>query len=332
MVPRAPIKRRPIYTDLFYRFGAVGLAVILWFFSVSNSQFQADVEFPIEIRNIREGKILREEAPQTAVLRFRGTGRSLAKLFLFKPFSDMKLVLDLERVRQEHIFLLNEYIRANQQRISIPVIGVKENLSFVEVVRPESIRVVLSDYQEKNVPVVPQVTIEPAPGHMLVGDLTVLPGEVAVRGVAEAVANVQQIRTMRNTYTGITAPLDITIGLLHPDLSQVLVVSPVNVRIQADIQPISERRLTDLQVKVINIPEDLNVLVTPSTVALTVVGGTEELAKDDQVLVEVRVDYRTQWSPDSHFVTPQLNLAPGILEVRDMVPRQLEIITTRQLP
>ena len=329
---RAFIERQPFLVDLPFKLGAVGLAVILWFISISTSYFEAEVELPIEIRNIREGKALGEETPRTAILRFRGTARALIKLYVLLPFTSPKLVLDLERVQRRHVFYLDEYLGDNPQRISIPILGIKENLTFVEVVRPDSVLIILGDYVEKRVPVRSQVTIQPASGFTQVGALVITPSKVLVKGVVEEVSRVQAIRTMRDSYRDVTAPLEILVGLLHPNPGKVLDVEPVNVNIKVDVQMISERRLEDVPVKVINVPRNLSVYVSPSTVALTLVGGADHLAALDTSAVEVFIDYLAQWSPTNLFIEPQVRLDSNLIEFRDLVPRQLEIISTRQSP
>ncbi|MCH8328101.1 MAG: hypothetical protein IID15_06210 [Candidatus Marinimicrobia bacterium] len=318
------------YGDLGYKAGAVGLAIILWFFSISTSRFEADVTFPLEIRNIRAGKTLSEEAPQTATLRFLGTGRALAKLFLLRPFSNLKLVLDLDRVQRRHVFYLNDYLRSNPQRIVIPIIGMRENLVFVEVVRPDSIPILLGDYTERVVPVVPQVTIDIASGHTQVGPLTIDPPQVTVRGVVEAVSAVDNVRTMRQSYQDVTTALEFTVGLLHPDPGKVLDVSPVNVTIHANVQALGERRIEEVPVHVINTPRSLSVFVSPSTVALTLIGGVNFLAGVDSTLVRVVVDYREQFSSTNPLVVPQVIPHPYMVRISDVVPRQLELISTRR--
>ncbi len=328
-MPRTSSDLQPVYTDLVYKAGAVGLAVIVWFFSISNSLFDADVELPIEIRNIREGKALGQETPRKATLRFHGTGRSLAKLFILLPFHNAKLVLDLERVQQRHVFYLDEYLQGSPQRISIPIPGLMENLTFVEVVSPDSIEIVLGDYKEKLVRIIPQVTLDLAAGYTQVGATEVVPPQVTVMGVIQAVDKVALVRTMRRTYRNVAEPLRITVGLLHPDPAQVLEVSPVVATLKMNIQMIGERRLEEVPVKILNIPGQLNVTVGPSTVALTVTGGVDYLADLDKELVEVFVDYRTQWSPTDALVEPQVRLGGHLLEYRDLVPSQLEIITSR---
>jgi hypothetical protein len=325
--------RKSVYTNLIYKLGAVGLAIILWFFSISNSQFEANVELPIEIRNIQEGKALSEEAPRDATLRFKGTGRSLAKLFIFLPFSSSKLVLDLERVQRRHVFYLDEYLQSNPQRISIPIPGIREGLDFVEVVRPDSIQIVLGDYKEKRVPVSPQITFNVAPGFTQVGEIALTPPLVMVKGAVEAVDKVNSVLTSRRTYSNLTESLEIPdLGLWHPAPGRVLAIEPVNVRLMVDIQMIGERRLNDVPVKVLNVPENLNVFVGPSTVALTITGGVDYLAGLDQDAVDIFVDYSTQWSPTNLLVEPQVRMDNNLLEYRDLVPKQLEIITTRQAP
>jgi hypothetical protein len=327
---RNSTKRKPIYSDLGYKLGALGLAIILWFFSISNSQFEADAEFPVEIRNIREGKALSGEAPRSATLRFKGSGRALAKLFLFIPFSNSRLVLDLERVQRSHVFYLDEYLKSNPQRIDIPIPGILESIEFIEVVRPDSIRVILDDYREKSVAVVPQITVEIAPGYTQVGEMTITPPVVLVKGAAEAVNQVTSVLTSRRTYRDVNGPLEIrSLGLWHPAPEQILVIEPVNVDIYVDIQMIGERRLEGVPVKLKNIPVDLNAFVGPSTVSITVTGGVDYLAALDTSAVEVYIDYELQWSPTDLLVEPQVALDENLLEYHDLVPKQIEIITTR---
>lgn len=323
-------ERQPFLIDLPIKIGAVGLAIILWVVSISDISYTADLEFPLEIRNLREGKALSEETPRTAVLRFRSSARTLIKLYVLRPFYASKLVLDLERVQRRHVFYLDEYLGDNPQRIVIPIAGIKNTLTFVEVIRPDSVRVILGDYVEKRVPVSPQVTIKPAPGYIQVGDIIVTPDQVLVKGVDEEVRKVEAVRSMRQSYQDVTEPLEFLVGLLHPNPGKVLDVEPVNVSISVSVQMISERRLDEVPVRIINVPSNLAVYVSPSTVSLTLVGGVDHLATLDSSAVEVFVDYEAQWSPTNLFIEPHVRLGPNLIEYRDLVPKQLEIISTRQ--
>lgn len=324
-------KARSIISDPIYKLGAVGLATVLWFFSISTSQFEADVELPIEIRNLREGKALSEDTPRTAVLRFRGTGRALAKLFLLLP-SDSKLVLDLVRVRQRQTFYLDEYIKQNPQRIRIPIKDVMQSIEFIEVVEPDTVLIILGDYKEKRARVIPQISVIPAPGYTQVGGIKITPSSVLVQGVVEAVDAVESVRTMRSTYADLKENLNFTIGLLHPDPAKMLDVLPVLVTVDIDIQAIGERRFSEVPVRVINVPKSLNVFVSPSMLGITIIGGTDYLGALDPASIEIIIDYATQWSPTVQYVTPQVRLDSLMIDFKDVIPPQVEIITTRLIP
>ncbi len=327
---RAFPERQPFLVDLPFKLGALGLAIILWVVSISDISYTADVEFPLEIRNLREGKALSEETPRMAVLRFRSSARTLIKLHVLLPFYPPKLVLDLERVQRRHVFYLDEYLGDNPQRIDIPIAGIKNTLTFVEVIQPDSVLIVLGDYVEKRVPVRPQVTIQPASGYTQVGKIIVTPSQVLVKGVDEEVRRVEVILSMRQSYPNVTEPLDLLVGVQHPNPGKVLDVEPVNVNIKVDVQMISERRLDEVPVRIINVPSNLAVYVSPSTVSLTLAGGVDYLANLDSTAVEVFVDYQAQWSPTNLFIEPQVRIDSNLIEYRDLVPKQLEIISTRQ--
>ena len=182
-------------------------------------------------------------------------------------------------------------------------------------------------------PVRPQITFTVAPGFTQVGDVMVTPPQVLVRGAVEAVDQVNSVLTSRRSYSNLMESLEIPdLGLWHPAPGRVLAIEPINVTLTIDIQMIGERRLSDIPVQVYNVPENLNVFVGPSTVALTVTGGVEYLVSLEDEAVEVFVDYRTQWSPTNLLVEPQVRLDDNLLEYKDLVPKQLEIITTRQAP
>ena len=241
-------------------------------------------------------------------------------------------MLDLERVQQRYVFYLDEYLRRYPQRISIPIPGIQESLEFIEVVRPDSIQIVLADYKEKRVPVRPQITVDVVSGYTQVSGIIVTPPQVLVKGAVEAVDRVTEVLTSRRTYSNVADPLEITVGLWDPDPGKGLAIEPLNVTLTVDVQRIGERRLTEVPVKVLNIPENLNVIVGPSTVALTVTGGEDYLLNLDDDVVEVFIDYQTQWSPENLLVEPQVRLDKNLLEYRDLVPKQLEIIATRRAP
>ncbi len=117
-------------------FGALGLALLLWIFVVSQDEYTLILDLPIEARNLNVQKAHKEEVPPYASVRLRGTGRDLFKSFLLKNFGGFKLVLDLEGIFREYEFVLNEYFEKFPQKVVLPL---NYNLSFIEVVYPNRV-------------------------------------------------------------------------------------------------------------------------------------------------------------------------------------------------
>ena len=110
----------------------------------------------------------KEEVPSYASIKIRGTGRNLFKSILLKNYAGFKLVLDLDGISEEYEFNLNEYFEKYPRKVVFPL---NYNLSFVEVVHPNRIKISLDEYQVKKVPIISNIIIIPSPGYMQVGEI-----------------------------------------------------------------------------------------------------------------------------------------------------------------
>ena len=152
------LKSFPSWEKLRIRLGAIVLATLLWLFVVSENEYILTVEIPIEARNLPAKHALKEEVPEFAKVNLKGTGRGLFKTIVLKTFiRDFKLILDLERISEEYVFILNEYFERYPQKIVIPS---NFEVSYVEVVYPSSINISLDEYKEKNINVISDIFIK----------------------------------------------------------------------------------------------------------------------------------------------------------------------------
>ena len=104
------------------------------------------LDLPIEARNLSAQMAHKEEVPSYASIKIRGTGRDLFKSILVKNYAGFKLVLDLEGISEEYEFNLNEYFEKYPRKVVLPL---NYNLSFVEVIHPNRIKISLDEYQVK---------------------------------------------------------------------------------------------------------------------------------------------------------------------------------------
>ena len=306
-------------------FGALGLALLLWIFVVSQNEYTLILDLPIEARNLNVQKAHKEEVPPAASVRLRGTGRDLFKSFLLKNFGGFKLVLDLEGISKEYEFVLNDYFEKFPQKVVLPL---NYNLSFVEVVYPNRIKISLDDYSSKSVPIISNLHIKPAPGFLLVGNQIISPEKIEIAGPKKELALINHIETIYDTINGLTSFYSGEIKT--QSLGRLIKYSTNSVEISVDIQNISERIIVDVPVIVINIPEKIRVFPSPQTVSLTVIGGVNQISNLNPTDIKVIVDFN-DWSHLKQFYEPKVSIPKNILDWRDISPKNVEIGVAREI-
>ena len=306
-------------------FGALGLALLLWIFVVSQDEYTLILDLPIEARNLNVQKAHKEEVPPNASVRLRGTGRDLFKSFLLKNFGGFKLVLDLEGISREYEFVLNEYFEKFPQKVVLPL---NYNLSFIEVVYPNRIKISLDDYSSKSVPIISNLHIKPAPGFIMVGNQIIKPEKIDIAGPKKELALINHIETINDTISGLTSFYSGEIKT--KSLGRLIEYSTNSVEISLDIQDISERIIVDVPVKIVNIPKKIRVFPSPQTVSLTVIGGINQISNLNPNDIKVIVDFN-DWSHLKQFYEPKVSIPKNLLDWRDISPKNVEIGVAREI-
>ena len=310
------------------RAGALGLAIFLWMFVVSNNDYVTIMNIPIEVRNLNERKrAYKKEIPQSIKVRLKGTGRAIFKTLLLKDFvPDFKLVIDLDRISEEYKFYLNEYYDKYPQKVSIPSAF---ELQYIEVVYPDSLHISLDEYMVRYVPVQSQVLVNPSPGYIKVGIPILDSSMVKIAGAKETVHSINFVKTKKDTISDVDHPINTRIALER--LEDVLIeYSFLSIKFSQDIQAISERIISEVPVKITNNIPGLVVRRNPSTVSLTIVGGVDYIAKVQPLDINVFINFTSEWSPKRQFYEPKVVVPSGIISWRDLTPRNIELAVAKE--
>jgi YbbR domain-containing protein len=304
--------------------GAFFFALLLWLLVVSEREYIHTLDIPIEIRNIPARKTLSAEIVPTAEVRFRGTGRALFQSIMLKSLSNFKLVLDLDRIKTEYNFDLNNYYREHPEKVVVPD---GFDIHFISVVQPDSIHIALDDNAERSVPVRINVSIKPASGFIQVGRLIYSPRSIELKGPKTEVIPVKTVSTKWQEFNGLTSDLNVTVDL-DVDFPQTVEVSPASISIQADIQSIGERIITEIPVKLLNEPAELKVYPNPSVVSLTVNGGVDYIANIDASDIIVSIDFK-KWRKSQAYYEPTVKHPDDVIGYSDLSPKNIELVVTR---
>ena len=310
------------------RTGALGLAIFLWMFVVSNNDYVTVMDVPIEVRNLNERKrAYKKEIPQSIKVRLKGSGRAIFKTLLLKDFvPDFKLVIDLDRISEEYDFYLNEYYDKYPQKVSIPSTF---DLQYIEVVYPDSLHISLDEYMVRYIPVQSQVLVNPSPGYIKVGKPIFDSSMVKIAGAKEAVQSINFVQTKKDTISDVDHPINTRIALER--LEDVLIeYSFLSIKFSQDIQAISERIISEVPVKITNNIPGLVVRRNPSTVSLTIVGGVDYIAQVQPLDINVFINFTSEWSPKRQFYEPKVIVPSGIISWRDLTPRNIELAVAKE--
>ena len=316
------------WQSLGMRLGAVGLAILLWVFVVSENEYSMVIDMPIEARNLSAQKAHKKEVPEYAQVRLKGPGRALFKTLLLKNFiSNFKLVIDLDRISEEYDFYLNEYYERYPQKVVIPP---SYELEYIEVVYPDSIHISLDEYMVKKLTVKAPLKINPAPGYTLVGNINIYPASIEVAGPREVIQEMKYVSTIKDTF--LLQDFDIDVNLKVDNQTRSLVeYSQTTISIHQDIQSVSERIISEIPVKVINVLPNLRLFVNPTTVALTVIGGVDRIAAVNPKDILVTINFAKQWISGKNYYEPTVSVPVDILEWQDLSPRNLELVVTKDI-
>ena len=302
-----------------------GLSILLWIFVVSENEYTMILDLPIEARNLSEQKAYKKEVPSFASVKLKGTGRDLFKSFLLKNFAGFKLVLDLEGISQEYEFDLNDYFEKYPKKVVLPL---NYNLSFVEVVYPNRIKISLDEYQVKSVPILSNIIVLPEPGYILVGEQEIIPEEIEIAGPREELELIEYIETEFDTISGVTLPYSANVSL--ESYGRLIKLSQDNIKVNLEIQEISEMIIADIPVLVVNIPENIRVFPSPQTVSLTVVGGIKRITSLRPEEIKIIIDFN-KWSNQIQFYEPEVKIPIDLLNWKDISPKNLEIAVAREI-
>ena len=122
--------------DVQIKLGSLLLAVLLWFFVVTDIEYFFDLEIPLKVEGLTEDKALNNEIPQVIKGRFRGKGHSLLWARMTLPASETGLVLDLTKTKNTQVYYLDKYFVDHPDRFILPR---DYNLDLIHIVEPESI-------------------------------------------------------------------------------------------------------------------------------------------------------------------------------------------------
>jgi YbbR domain-containing protein len=251
-----------------------GLAVMLWVVIAGEETVERGLRVPLELQQFPAGLELEAEAPSLVDVRVRGASGTLSRM---GP-GDIVAVLDLRTARAgQRLYQLTP------EQVRVPF-GVQ-----VVQVTPPSVALVFEQSASKQVPVIPAVEGNPAPG-FVIGKPSAEPPTVEVIGPESAVERVTEALTEPVLVAGATQNVteSVTVGFQNPSLR---LKNPRMAVVTVPVLPGPvERALPDRPVHLRNLGTNLMAQASPSAVEVILRGSRQGLNRVGRESVNAFVD------------------------------------------
>jgi YbbR domain-containing protein len=216
---------------------ALALAVLLWVV-VSAEQVTSEwIPVPLQIvENDPNFELVSGEITEEVNVRFTGSGRDLMELAIRKP----PLVLSIDRVQGS-----SQDFRLEPTMVQVPT----QLAVNAQEVRAPLIRLSFRQLASRTVRVHPTVAEEVATGWTLVDTLRVEPDQVEIRGPADLVEAVEQVRTVPFSLPATDSAFTTQVAVDTSNLAGIE-LSASRVQVRGRVDRVVQRRLADVEISV----------------------------------------------------------------------------------
>jgi hypothetical protein len=282
--------------------GALIFSVLLWAYVRLSAAYEADVDLPIKL-TAPKGYALASGLPQRLHTRVRGAGWQIL-LMGFTKNSDFQFDLSQRALPPEAMVTLHSD--------EISTAAVLPSELRVLKVEPDSLELQFGKAIEKRVNITPRIYVQPSRGYTIVGEPTVTPRTITVVGTNSVLDSLLALPTQSDTVSG--ANEDVDQALLITDSLDNYLATPnaPKITVHVDVQAIGEKRIPGVPLVIDALPPQFELLLIPGTIAVTVRGGVEELAKLPPSAIHARVMYNPMVLDTARTVTPQFEVPKGL--------------------
>lgn len=288
------------------------MAIIIWFLVVTGDQYEYRTTIPIQISPTNPDYIITSPVPEHATILVYGSGKLLFSFMLFRE-GRMRLNIDWEPG--------TKIILPSEEDIFLS--GNAAELDLRRLISPDTIKLTIERKITRDVPVLNNIQLKPAPGYTIVGDVVIEPVSVEIRGPQSAVQAVDSIYTQTIVVDDLKYPYRETFPLIEPANENMELLTK-EVTIAADIQKLMEKTLNDVPVTVRYLPQHYDAIVIPSQISVTIQGGVELVTQVQRQDIDAYIEYHAALDSAGKEFSVNIDPIEGI-EFRDIEPDRIKV-------
>ncbi len=288
--------------SIFIFLGALIFSVLLWSYVRLSAAYEADVDLPVTLM-APKGFALSAGLPERIHARVRGPGW---QILLMNFTKNAQFRFDLS----ERIVLPGDKILVHSDEISNAA-TLPSELRVLKV-EPDSLDLRFGKAVRKVVPVAPRLDVEAAHGYTTVGAPSFTPRAVLVVGAASILNSLSSLSTQTAVVRNAREDVDRTLPLSDSLDNFISVPNAPAVSVHVSVQAVGERRIARVPVSIVALPAHYELMLVPSTVAVTVRGGVDQLAKLTPHSIQASVMYNPMVLDTASAVVPKVEVPKGM--------------------
>lgn len=265
--------------------GSLIVALVLWFMVTTERIYSHQINVPIELVRIAEGKTLLEPIPKIAIIEVQGKGRSLIGVW----FYDVAFRLELPDFKRTKKVMLKDYLSF----LDLPATF---GLTVVEIIEPKEIDLKIDDKITIKIPVELSGIIRPEDGYIL-ANYVFDQDSVSVTGPKSKVDKIQTIKTDMIERSDLKVSFSEKLVLQNPQPGLITIASQT-VQIDFDIQRLVERIVYKIPILITEAPPYLEVTAIPPELALKVKGGEKRVAALLPEEIKAEIEFASHYRPN----------------------------------
>lgn len=295
------------------------LAVAAWLISKLSETYTHEIAFRVAYQQPPDSLILMEQPPATLPVRVRASG---FKLMAYQV-SPKEVFIDMAASRRAsgRYFIDPGVFRSQVER------QMDNGMALLEL-PSDTVYLDFQRLQSRTVPVVADIEVELAQNYMIQGSLQVNPPRIHLLGPPEEIDTIRELRTLPARFTDVRDTIRTKLTLGAASRLKYTQFSATEVVVSAPVLRFSET-VVDVPVRVVNIPEDLDIRTFPTNIGVLCRGTVDALKAITPADFTIVADYARP-DPESGRLPLSLEREPAGVYETSLLETSVEFIIRRE--
>lgn len=277
----------------FYVVISVFIAIIIWISIALSDSYYTSYNLRLRITDVPENFTPSINIPEFINIKIKADGWTLLPLeFGGEKYFNISAKNDSSKLSEN----LVNFIQMNS--------WYNNKMNIIEI-NPRVINVNIEPKVESLVKVIPDIYMEFKRGFGLASEIVLEPDSVLIKGPSSEINKIKEINTEKISLIELDEPIEIIASL---NLPKGFYSDIEKVKIYLDIQRIIDNTIADVPVIVENVPKNIEIVIIPKTVNLTLRGGINYFSNYNKGEILARVDYNDIINDTLGYLRPDIQI------------------------